>query len=58
MTLDEIARFNGFENEQEFHRLVAAVDISTPEKLARFTRWQEEDGTKEGLVRLEQEVNP
>lgn len=30
----------GFEDEAEFHRMVASVDLSTPEKLARFKGWQ------------------
>lgn len=51
---DEIAQRLGFADGAEFHRLVAAVDLSDARKLAAFKRWQDEDGTKDGLVRLMQ----
>jgi hypothetical protein len=49
---DEIARQFGFSNAAEFHYMVANADISTPERLAAFKRWQEDDGSKDGLARL------
>ncbi len=33
--------------------LVTEVDISTPERLAAFEDWKENDGSKEGLARLQ-----
>lgn len=50
--MDKIVKQMGFENLIEFNRLVSGVDISTPEKLENFKRWQVEDGTKVGLLRL------
>jgi hypothetical protein len=50
--MEETARELGFENEKEMHRLVASVDLSTPEKIAAFKKWQFEDGTKDGLIKL------
>ena len=43
----------GFADEAEFHHLVANADISSPEKLAAFKLWQYEDGSKEGLLKLQ-----
>lgn len=42
----------GFESAAEFHRMVADVDLAGAERLAAFKRWQEHDGTKQGLMRL------
>jgi len=42
----------GFDSAAEFHRMVASVDLSTPDRFAAFKRWQEEDGTKQGLSLL------
>jgi len=50
--MDRIAKMMGFEDAAEMNRLVAQADISTPEKLAAFERWKEEDGTKAGLLAL------
>jgi hypothetical protein len=49
---DDIAKQLGFADASEFHRMVAAVDISRPSKVAAFKRWQDEDGTKDGLAAL------
>lgn len=49
---DEIAREFGFDNAAEFHKMVAAVNLSTYERRAAFTHWQHEDGTKAGLTKL------
>lgn len=49
---DEIAKAMGFTSAEEFHRMVAAADISTVPRAAAFKAWQENDGTKEGLARL------
>lgn len=52
-TLDELVRKAGFESEKEFHGLIASFDLSTPKKYSAFKKWQEEDGTKEGLLKLD-----
>lgn len=36
----------GFSSYAEMCQMVSSVDISTPERLARFKAWQEDDGTK------------
>lgn len=50
--MEAFAKANGFSSSSEMFRLTATADISTPEKLARFKKWQEEDGTKAGLLSL------
>lgn len=50
--MDELVKQLGFESAAEFHGMVAAVDISSAEKMAAFRRWQDSDGTKAGLVAL------
>lgn len=47
-----LIRQMGFDSDDEFHKLVANVDISTPNKLLNFKKWQSEDGSKEGLLKL------
>ncbi len=42
----------GFEDLSEFNRLVASVDLTTPERFAAFTNWKMNDGTREGLMKL------
>jgi len=38
--------------DDELSRLIANVDISTPERLARFEKWRNEDGSRQGLQGL------
>jgi len=54
MLLDEMIKEYGFKNESEFYMLVSKVDVSTPEKLAAFKVWQAIDGTKTGILKLDQ----
>jgi hypothetical protein len=42
----------GFESLEELSRMVAAVDLSTPEKIIAFRLWKNYDGSKEGLMDL------
>ena len=51
--LEEIVKELGFKDEQEFHSLVARVDITEPMKLTAFKKWQMEDGTKQGILKLD-----
>lgn len=50
--MEEIVKELGFENEKEFHKLVASTDTATPEQYNKFKDWQFNDGTKEGLLKL------
>ncbi len=50
--MEELVKEMGFDNEQEFHKLVSNVDITDPIKMQKFLKWKEEDGTKEGLLKL------
>lgn len=52
MTIDKIVRKLGFESEKEHAKLVASVDISTPEKMARFLVWRNNSGEKSKLLDL------
>jgi len=52
--MEEFVKEMGFDSVEEFHNLVAGVDLSTPEKLNEFNEWKAEDGTKEGLLKLEE----
>lgn len=52
MDINELIKQLGFENEEEFHRLVSEVDISTTAKLSAFKYWQHQDGSKTGLLAL------
>jgi len=54
--MDGVAKSLGFEDAAELHRLVAAADLSTPAKLAAFKVWQDQDGTKAGLLALGEET--
>jgi len=49
---DELLQCLGFASLAEMSKLVAGVDLSTPEKLAAFSAWQAKDGTKDGLLKL------
>lgn len=42
----------GFDSQQDFNSRLVSVDVSTPEKMAAFRKWQNDDGTKEGLLKL------
>ena len=50
--MDEFVKEMGFENEKDFHSLMACVDISTPTNMQRFLNWKENDGTKDGLLKV------
>lgn len=47
---DAMVKDLGFEGETEFLSMVASVDLLT--QLTAFQRWQDEDGTKSGLVNV------
>ncbi|MCB0595432.1 MAG: hypothetical protein KDD28_15175 [Phaeodactylibacter sp.] len=49
---DEFAKSLGFSDAGEMNKLISNVDISAPEKMERFLKWKEADGTKTGLLAL------
>ncbi len=50
--MEELVKEMGFDNEQEFHNLVASVDLSNSCKMNEFINWRETDGTKKGLLSI------
>ena len=50
--MEEIVKQMGFENEKEFHKMVSDIDLSNPIKMQKFLKWREEDGTKNGLLKV------
>jgi hypothetical protein len=52
MTEEEMFQEAGFESAAEGHKMIASVDLGSPEKLEAFKRWKFEDGTKEGLLKI------
>ena len=50
--MEEFVKDLGFENEKDFHSLMASVDISTPTNMQIFLDWKENDGTKDGLLKV------
>ncbi len=51
--MEEIIKTMGFQNMAEFNRLVASADLSTPQRLLDFKKWQTDDGSKDGLMKLQ-----
>ena len=49
----ETVKKMGFSSLPEYFRLVSNADISTPEKQAAFLEWRDNDGTKDGLNKLQ-----
>ena len=49
---EEIPKALGFESAAEFHRMIAAVGLSTTDRISAFKRWQNDDGRKAGLNKL------
>ena len=52
MNLKEFCERNGFENEEEFHKLICEVDLSRSMNWRRFKVWQYSDGTKKSLLEV------
>ena len=50
--MEEIVKMNGFESLEEFNKLVSDVDLSSPDKVSKFKKWQNNDGSKDGLLNL------
>jgi hypothetical protein len=52
ISLEEICRRGGFENETELRRLLLRVPVDTRSQREDYERWSQLDGTKIGLLRL------
>lgn len=50
--MEELVKECGFESLKEFNNLISNIDLSTAEKIKNFKDWQNNDGTKEGLLKL------
>ena len=50
--MKELVKQMGFESIEEFHKLNASADLSDPKKLKIYLDWRENDGTKEGLLKV------
>jgi hypothetical protein len=56
--LEQIYISLGFEGAADYNRLTASLELETEEQKAAFQKWQDEDGTKEGLQKLiENQIN-
>lgn len=51
--METLVKSLGFESVEEWNKLVANVpDLTDPKKLRSFEDWKENDGSKEGLLKL------
>lgn len=51
--MEEIVKQYGFQSIKEFNTMVANVNLVGHDKIKAFKDWQENDGTIEGLLKLE-----
>ena len=50
--MEELVKELGFKDLDEYHKLVANVDLSSFEKIRAFNNWKNNDGSKEGILKL------
>lgn len=50
--MEEIIKQMGFESQEEFNRLVSSVDLTNTSTMQKFLDWKENDGTKQGLIKI------
>jgi len=50
--MEEFVKQHGFDSLKEFNKLVANLDLSSMDKIVAFKEWQNNDGTKKGLLKL------
>lgn len=50
--MEEIVKQYGFDSLEEFNNLVANVDLTSAENVKAFKDWQDNDGTKDSLLKL------
>jgi hypothetical protein len=51
--MEDFVKQMGFASSQEFNSLIASADLSSIEKIVAFKKWQNEDGSKTGLLKLQ-----
>jgi hypothetical protein len=56
-SIDMLAKLNGFSSADDMFHLIASVDLSTLDSQRLFGKWREEDGTKEGLLKLKETIS-
>jgi hypothetical protein len=52
MKEDELYRALGFKDAREAHHLIASFSLADPKVMSAFVKWKEEDGTKDGLLKV------
>lgn len=52
LKLEAFLKDQGFSSFAEMDNLISLVDVSTPENIAELKRWQHDDGSKAGLLKL------
>ena len=50
--MEELVKQMGFESVKEFHKLCATPNLSNGIVMEMFLDWKENDGTKEGLLKV------
>lgn len=50
--MEELVKECGFDSLDNFNYLINLVDLSTEESIKNFKEWQNEDGTKSGLLTI------
>lgn len=50
--MEDLVKEMGFDSLQEFNKLNVSVDLTDPIKLQNYLKWKEEDGSKNGLLKL------
>lgn len=54
--MEKIVKQYGFDSLKEFNRMVVDVDLTSIDKLKAFRDWQENDGTKNGLLKIQRPI--
>jgi len=50
--MEELVKECGFDSLEDFNQLINLADMSTDESIKSFKEWQNEDGSKDGLLTL------
>lgn len=50
--MEKIVKQYGFKSLKEFNKMIANVDLTSIDKIEAFKDWQNNDGTKKGLLKL------
>ena len=49
---EQFSKDNGFNSENDFHTLVTSIDLTSDDNVYRFKDWQDNDGSKTGLLKI------